>query len=496
MTDEKKAQDANPEPEKPSGNGSVISPWAKETASKRLSWNTDYLMDYEIGSYLHGPYRTFSVPLWPVKHCDLLPAPSGFPSPMGDEAFYGIVGEVIRIIAPRMEACREALLMQFLVAVGNLVGRGAYLDQGEARHHMNEFLVLVGPTSSGRKGTSWRAIKNLCAAVDQAWLSGCVLDGIQSGEAVVNRVRDSQMRTFKTGSGYKTEEDQGVSDKRLLLMEEELARLLAVARRDNNPLSAILRQAWDGEKYMNIASKNSPEKATDAHISLIAHITSEELKARLQIVDYANGFLNRIMFCATRTVQRIAVPQRIQWAEHAALVERLLAVRNSFKTGRGIRFSEDGRSVWNQFYRSVNDNLHGNVGKLLGRTEAHVLRLSMIYAALDNRDPCLIEPEHILAAIAVWDYCSASVRYVFGNPSTGPVRRLDSNPEKLYQALPGHEMTTSQIQNDVFKKNKSAEEVRQWLTELKDTGRARSELRKGENGKDVEYWSAINPAKC
>ena len=491
------------EPEKPSGNGLIISPWAKENASKRLGWNADWILDWSAmlngdpQSLSRGPYRVLTVPLRPAKQCDLLPAPPGFPSPMGDEAFYGIAGEVIRIIAPRMEACREALLVQFLVAVGNVIGRGAYLDQGESRHHLNEFLVLVGPTSSGRKGTSWRAIKNLCAAVDQAWLSGCVLDGIQSGEAVVNRVRDPQTKTVKTGTGSRTEVDPGVIDKRLLLMEEELARLLAVAGRDNNPLSAILRQAWDGEKYMNIASKNSPEKATDAHISLIAHITSEELKTRLKTVDYANCFGNRIMFCATRTVQRIAVPQRIQWAEHADIVQQLSAVRNSFKIGKEIRFSEDGRSAWNQFYRSVNDNLHGVIGKLLGRTEAHVLRLSMIYAVLNNHDPCLIEAEHIQAAIAVWDYCSESVRYVFGGfTDPGPVKRLDANLKKLYQALLRHPMTPSQVQNNVFKGNKTAPEVRQWLSELKNSGKVKCEARKAINGKDVKYWSAIDPAEC
>ena len=429
MTDKKEGPGLLPEPEKPSGNGFIISPGAKESASKRLSWNTDYLVDWEAKTLIHGPFRLFPVPLRPAEQCDVIPRPPGFPSAMREEAFYGVAGEVVEIIEPKIEACREALLAQFLVAMGNLLGKGAYLDQGEGRHHLNEFLTLVGPTSSGRKGTSWQAIKNLCGKLDSKWLSERVVDGIQSGEAIIHEVRDPQSKTVKTGTGSRQEIDPGVTEKRLLLKEEEFARLLGVASRDGNALSPTLRQAWDGEKKMHVASKNSGEKATDPHISLIGHITKDELEAVWNTVESKNGFGNRILWCAARMVKKIPIPEKIDWDAYTDVIQHLSAIRDSFKGQREIRFSESGRIAWDHFYMGVSDNVTGVTGKLLGRTEAHVLRLFMTYAVLDNHDPCLIEPEHIQAAIAVWDYCSASVRYVFGGPSGGPVKRLDSNTE-------------------------------------------------------------------
>ena len=45
------------------------------------------------------------------------------PARMDDAAFPGFIGEIIGRIEPETEACREAILGQFLVAFGNLMGR-------------------------------------------------------------------------------------------------------------------------------------------------------------------------------------------------------------------------------------------------------------------------------------------------------------------------------------------------------------------------------------
>jgi hypothetical protein len=105
---------------------------------------------------------------------------ASFPAPMDREAFYGVFGEIVSIIDPISEASREAVLAQLMIALGNVMGRGAYRYQG-SRHHLNEFCVIVGKTSRGRKGTSWKAVENLLNFISQGWLSDRVMNGIQSG---------------------------------------------------------------------------------------------------------------------------------------------------------------------------------------------------------------------------------------------------------------------------------------------------------------------------
>src|SRR5258707_15730784 len=88
-----------------------------------------------------------------------------FPEPMGDEAFPGIVGEIIAILEPESEACRESLLAQFLVGFGNMLGRGPTRYQG-SEHHLNEFVPIVGETAKASKGKIWTAARKLVIVIN------------------------------------------------------------------------------------------------------------------------------------------------------------------------------------------------------------------------------------------------------------------------------------------------------------------------------------------
>ncbi len=77
-----------------------------------------------------------------------------FPVP-SKKCFYGLAGDFVRLIEPHTEASLIALLAQFLVYFGNIVGRFAFYKVEGDRQHTNCFCVLVGKTASGRKGTSF-----------------------------------------------------------------------------------------------------------------------------------------------------------------------------------------------------------------------------------------------------------------------------------------------------------------------------------------------------
>jgi len=89
--------------------------------------------------------------------------------------------------------------------------------------------------------------------------------------------------------------DPGVTDKRLMITEAEFASALSVADRPGNTLSPLVRKAWDGVK-LNTLTLHSRLCATAAHISVVGHITEEELRSRITRTDMANGFANRFLF--------------------------------------------------------------------------------------------------------------------------------------------------------------------------------------------------------
>ena len=52
------------------------------------------------------------------------------------------------------------------------------------------------------------------------------------------------------------------------------------------------------------------------------------------------------------------------------------------------------------------------LGAATSRAEAQVLRISVLYAILDKA--LWIRPEHLLAALAVWEYAERSARKSWG----------------------------------------------------------------------------------
>ena len=210
-----------------------------------------------------------------------------YPAPPQAPAFYGLAGEVVRAIAPESEADPMALLVQFLLAFGNVIGRSAHFLVEADRHYANEMASLVGETAKGRKGSSWGHVRAIFEAVDPAWATERIKQGLESGQGLVWLVRDH------------TDQDSGVADKRLLVVESELASVLRVMGREHNTLSAAVRQAWDSGRLQSLG-KTAPAEATQAHIAMIGHITREELRRYLDRTELANGLANRFLWIAVR----------------------------------------------------------------------------------------------------------------------------------------------------------------------------------------------------
>jgi hypothetical protein len=62
----------------------------------------------------------------------------------------------------------------------------------------------------------------------------------------------------------------------------------------------MLRDAWDDREIIESLTKHSPTKATKPYVSIIGHITAEELLSYLDRVEIINGYANRFLFACTR----------------------------------------------------------------------------------------------------------------------------------------------------------------------------------------------------
>jgi hypothetical protein len=73
------------------------------------------------------------------------------------------------------------------------------------------------------------------------------------------------------------------------------------------------------------------------------------------------------------------------------------------------------KALWAEVYPGLSEGQDGLVGVVTSRAEAQVLRLSLVYALLDCSDE--IQPAHLEAALAVWEYCQRTAEWIFSNLS-------------------------------------------------------------------------------
>jgi hypothetical protein len=321
-------------------------------------------------------------------------------------AHHGLAGKVVATLGPHTEADPVALLLSFLAAFGNAAnpsqGHGPRALVGATAHPARLNVLLVGETARARKGTAQAEVNRLMHDAAPEWYATRVMGGLASGEGLIAAVHD----------------DDPLADKRLLAVESEFARVLAVAAREGNTLSAVLRQAWDTGDLRTMTRKD-PLCASGAHISIVGHITAAELLRRLGDTEIANGFANRFLFALVRRSRKLPEGGQLDPAALDDLTGKVKATLGKAQQVGVLRRTEEARELWAKTYDGFGDGESGLAGALTARPEAQTLRLSVVYALLDGSQ--VIRPEHIRAALAVWEYCEASAYYVFGNALGDPV---------------------------------------------------------------------------
>jgi hypothetical protein len=322
-----------------------------------------------------------------------------------EAAFQGIAGAFVRMIEPHTEADPVGILIQLLAAFGNAAGRASRFRVEADDHHTNLFVALVGKTANGRKGTSWGQVRNFVAPIDPNW-EPRIVSGLSSGEGLVWHVRDPA-----------EDEDEGVSDKRLFVVEPELASVLRVAKRDGNTLSALIREGWDRGDLQTL-TKNSPARATGAHLSIVGHITRDELLRHLDATEVANGFANRFLWICVRRSKHLpeggSLADEALFSLNSQFRQALIHARQPLLLTR----SQPARELWRAKYAELESDRYGLWGSVTARAAAQVTRLSVLYALLDEAK--VVDVEHLEAGLALWQYAEDSARYVFGDATGNP----------------------------------------------------------------------------
>jgi hypothetical protein len=394
--------------------------------------------------------------------------PDGWPV-LPDVALHGLAGDVVRVIEPHSESDPAAILVQFLVAAGNVIGPGVNCTVESTRHGLNLFVCLVGETSKARKGTSWEHIRRICSKVDPAWAERRVTTGLSTAEGLIAEVRDGEAVQ---------------KDRRLLILQSEFASVLRILQRSGNTLSPLLRAAWD-DGNLGTLVKHNPLKATGAHISMVGHITRWELLRYLSDIEAHNGFANRLLWVCVRRSKCLPEGGSVPAAEIAEIIRRLMAVVEWARSVGALKIKrdEEARQLWATIYPELSEGEPGLVGAATSRAEAQVLRLAAAYAVLDCSRR--VRVEHLRAALGLWNYCSASAQYIFAG-ATG--RSVADRIHDTLENAGAKGMSRTQLR-DLFGRHESSRQIDEALADLESRGVV-SRREESTRGRSRAVWIA------
>lgn len=151
------------------------------------------------------------------------------------------------------------------------------------------------------------------------------------------------------------------------------------------------------------------------------------------------------------------------------------------RTIGAIDMTDSARDGWRAVYHALSADRPGLAGALLARAEAHVMRLSALYAILDGQNA--IDLVHLKAALALWEFAEASTRLIFGD-STG-----DPAADAILRGVrTSGELSNSQM-SDLFGRNVSGGRLERAKSSLSAAGLIHCDVIETE-GRPRKVWRA------
>jgi hypothetical protein len=205
-----------------------------------------------------------------------------------------------------------------------------------------------------------------------------------------------------------------------------------------------------------VLAKNNKAACTDPHISILGHITEDELKRLLTTNDAGNGFANRFLWVLARRSKCLPFGGSAQEQHLRDISDR---ARIAIEFARGVEqvdLAPEAREISAAVYPELSADKPGLAGAVTGRAEAQTVRLATLYALLDRSE--LIRGEHIRAALAAWQYCEDSAYVIFGDSLGDPtadeiLRLLRANPDGISRTA---------ISDHFHRNKKGAELIGHW----------------------------------
>ncbi|WP_431933704.1 hypothetical protein [Nonomuraea jabiensis] len=317
--------------------------------------------------------------------------------------FSGFLGKAVRTLIPHSEADAVGILASLLSAFSAAIDNGPRVHYGTQTQTLSAWVVLVGNTGQGRKGTATRAALDIVRTALPDWSKATILEGCpQSGPAYVSTLADMN----------------GTA----LMLEEEFADLLKVSARYKS-MGKALRRSWEGASISN-RTKEAVIQVDAPHVAIVGNVTPTEWATSIGKADKAGGTLNRFLPLYVERSKKIKLSEQIAADDWAALIRPLAReFRQAVTFARNIdevTVTPTALTLWDDKLSELIDGL--SIGReameqFAARAADYVWRLSALYALADQRDE--ISTGDLEAAVGLVAYMCDSVTYLTPELSGG-----------------------------------------------------------------------------
>jgi Protein of unknown function (DUF3987) len=390
---------------------------------------------------------------------------------LGNAALSGLIGEYVHAYEPHTEATPAGILGCLIPKLCGLIGPSPHTIGGEDQP-IRLFTCIVGATNSGRKGTADSVAVRLCKAIDTERYKKIAEKGLSTGEGLIQRC---------------AKEDDHV----VVITEREFSRVLKVMKREGNTLGDVIREMFDTGD-LGVMTKVHV-KADGVHGTICAHITPTELKAKLDSTDQANGFCNRFLWLYSKSEKMLpnAAPLDFGTNKMRDLIQRFKTRIDEARSKTLVVMGVEADKLFKSVYPELRSDKAGLAGKMTARGACIVMRLSLLYALLDETAITIIRKHNVEAALAVWDYNVQTVEMLFGSEMG-----QDSTQSKILALLKEYpELKTNDFHSHM---NVSGHVLNGALAYLETIGKVNSSKRKKEKGagRPSTVWSLVIVPYC
>lgn len=334
-----------------------------------------------------------------VEELGILPPPvdDAFPEPPAPVAFGGLIGECVETLAAGTDAALVGILASLVTVLGAMVPATAH-SRGDQT--TSPFVALVGESSVGRKGTAMnRALgaARLTFPLDE--VNGILLDGLNSGEALIAALYDQQEANRRYRPGLPVVG---------LVFEEEFVNMLSSRGRDGSTLDGKLRVAFDGGSLSNRKAMDSKVVPPGYILPALAAITPRELRQRLEKDAVHTGAANRWLYVPVVKRDIIAPDEPPFLAE-----EQSRSLRDARQASpMTLTVSTAAARTVSEYAEHVVTTSSGIARDLVRRYGTLAVRIAMVHAAVE-RSP-VVGAHHLERALALTEYARRGISWVFG----------------------------------------------------------------------------------